>query len=153
MQRTAAHLHCEARKLIVGLVLQPLQHCNTLQHAATRSNTLQHTAATRCNTLQHTAAHYNTLHYTATHLHCEARELIVGLVLQSLLTHVVYRWAAHWLLQVCCKCVADELQVCCSVLQHVAVTHAKSPLLTHVVYRWAAHWLLQVCCRCVAGVL
>jgi len=35
---------------------------NTLQHGATQSNTLQHTAVTHCNTLlqQHIATHYNT---------------------------------------------------------------------------------------------
>ena len=33
--------------------LDPVTHCNTLQHTATHCNTLQHTA-THCNTLQHT---------------------------------------------------------------------------------------------------
>ena len=55
--------------------------CNTLQHTATHYNTLQHTAAhcskphrrhiqhtaTHCNTLQHTATHCNTPQHTATH--------------------------------------------------------------------------------------
>jgi len=40
-------------------------HCNTLQHTATRCNTLQ--CIVRCNTLQHTAMHHNTLQHTATH--------------------------------------------------------------------------------------
>jgi len=39
---------------------------NMLQHAATRCNTLQHTA-THCNTLQHTATNCNTLQHTVAH--------------------------------------------------------------------------------------
>ena len=62
-----------------------LQRCTTLQHTATTSNILQHTAThcntlqhqytlattrnslQRCNTLQHTATTSNTLQHTATH--------------------------------------------------------------------------------------
>jgi len=61
----------------------PPQHCNTLQHAATRCNRLQPTAvhcntlqttATHCNTLQHAATHCNTLQHTATH--CNTRKTL-----------------------------------------------------------------------------
>ena len=60
-------------------VLQCAPHYNTLQHAATRCNSLQHTmhiescdctlqhVVTHCNTLQHTAARCHTLQNTATH--------------------------------------------------------------------------------------
>jgi len=50
------------------LVMTPMR--NTLQHAATRCNTLntlQHAAA-RCNTLQKTATRCNTLQHAATAL-------------------------------------------------------------------------------------
>jgi len=104
-QHTAPHCN---EPSILPLAQPPRQvekqdkRCNTLQHAATHCNTLQHThsntlqhAATHCNTLQHT--HSNTLQHTATSPGCCR-------VLQCV--------------AVCCS-VLHCVAACCSVLQRL----------------------------------
>jgi len=113
-------------------------HCNTLQHDATHSNTMQvsrslyplpqflaglpHTAmhcnalqhiAIHCNTLQHTATHCNTLQHTATHCN----------TLQRTATHcnALQRTAIH------CECVDTfALTLCLPVAPacHMIYSHS-----------------------------
>ena len=105
-----------------------IELCNTLQHAATRCNTLQlciwfetcfvnhdvidnralqHTA-THCNSLQHTATHCNTLQHTATHCN----------TLQHTATH-------------------------CNTLQHTATEHILSITMSLIIKRSINDSLVQ----------
>ena len=64
----SSETHCNTLQHIAtrcNTLLHAGTHCNTLQQTATRHNTLQH-AATHCNTLQHTATRCNTLLHAAT---------------------------------------------------------------------------------------
>jgi len=160
-------------------------HCNTLQHtaknhytlqqlpySATHYNTLQLTA-THCNTLQHTTTHCTTLHHTATQ--CTSLQLTAaensGSVPQQPAQRVMAAaqderegaspMSVHIEVEVCCsvlQCVAvccRYVAVCCSVL-HVAAQEKRedaSPLLC--LYTLMLKCVL-VCCNvlwCVAGVL
>jgi len=100
-----AHMNVSCRS-----TLQPTAtHCNTLQHTATRCNTLQH-AATRCNTLLQDVnaylAHEDEGSFE-TSVRISAAD-VVALLGQTFGT------------QVCCS-VLQCVAVCCSVLQRVGV--------------------------------
>jgi len=121
-------------------------HCNTLaptslhddytlHHTATHCTSLQHTAP-HCNTLQHTATHCNTLQHTwPTSLH-DDREIIIQCIVQ----------------------VKGHCDVCCSMLQYVAVCCSVLQRFKRLSYRVSSRSNVTVmsvaaCCsvlQCVA---
>jgi len=117
-----------------------LPHCCTLQHAATRCNTLQHTP--HCNfptypdpaTLQHTAphSHCNTLTPLNTATHCTTSACPDPAILQHTATHcnTLQHTATHshcnTLHHICLPRPGHTAATHCKTLQHTA-THCTAP--------------------------
>ena len=100
--------------------MQPVAHCNDLQHAVTHTHLLYalkrscklQRFSTRCNTVHHTATHSNTLQHTAAHTH-----LLYAPVRSSMRTAIhcntLQHTAAH------CNTL-QHTATHCNTLQHTA---------------------------------
>jgi len=104
-------------------------HCNTPQHTATRRNTLQH-AATHCNTPQQAATRRNTLQhaatYTNTHYRNRAVENVTGHMFHTF-GDALQRTATH-----------------CNTLQQTATTHTAATARWKISLSFVPHKILDI---------